>query len=291
MKILLIGKTGQLGWELQRSCLTLGEVIPVDYPELDLSKLVSLRDLIQITKPDLIINAAAYTNVDKAETEPEIARCVNALAPEVMAEEMKKLGGSFIHYSTDFVFDGTKGNPYIESDIPNPINKYGATKLEGEQLVQGVGGSFLIFRTSWVYSTRQGGFVTKVLQWARQQETLKVVDDQIGSPTWARMLAEATTQIIAQCRGDLMKYIGENSGLYHLAGEGSVSRYEWAKTILDFDPNKEEQMMKEIVPAKSSDFRTPAIRPANTGLDTAQFTAMFGLTLKPWKFVLKMAMQ
>lgn len=291
MKILLIGKTGQLGWELQRACLTIGEVIAVDFPEIDLSKIDPARVLIQTIKPNLLINAAAYTNVDKAESESDIARCVNALAPEVMAKEMKKLGGSFIHYSTDFVFDGTKGTPYVESDGPNPVNKYGATKLEGEQLVQGVGGSFLIFRTSWVYSTRQGGFVTKVMQWARQQESLKVVDDQIGSPTWARMLAEAATQIIAQGRQDPNDYILEKAGLYHLAGDGSASRYEWAKTILDLDPKKEEQKVKEIMPAKSSDFPTPAIRPANTGLDNTKIKSVFGLTLQPWKFVLQLALQ
>lgn len=291
MKILIIGKTGQLGWELQRACLPLGEVISVDFPEIDLSKVDMVRDLIQSTKPNLIINAAAYTNVDKAESESEIARCVNALAPEVMAEEMKKLGGSFIHYSTDFVFDGAKGTPYIESDSPNPVNKYGATKLEGEQLVQGVGGSFLIFRTSWVYSTRQGGFVTKVMQWARQQETLKVVDDQIGSPTWARMLAEATTQIIAQGRCDVRGYIHEKAGLFHLAGDGSASRYDWAKTILDLDPKKEEQLVKVMIPAKSLEFPTPAMRPAHTGLDTTKIKSVFGLTLQPWKSVLQLALQ
>jgi dTDP-4-dehydrorhamnose reductase len=266
-KILLIGKNGQVGWELQRTCCTLGEVVALDYPEIDLANVSGIRSLIADVKPSILINAAAYTNVDKAESEPEVARAVNAIAPGVMAEEAKKLGAVFIHYSTDFVFDGAKGSPYVETDTPNPLNVYGASKLEGEQLVQAAGGAYLIFRTSWVYSMRQGGFVTKVLQWARQQEILRIVDDQIGSPTWARMLAEATSQVIAQGRGDPFGYIGEKAGLYHLAGGGSCSRYEWARAILELDPKKEEQIVKHLLPAKSSEFPTPAKRPMNTGLD------------------------
>ena len=288
MKILLIGKNGQLGWELQRTCMTLGEVTAVDYPEVDLTHLDELRGLIQTEKPNLILNAAAYTNVDKAESEPELARKVNALAPAAMAEEMKKLKGALIHYSTDYVFDGTKGSPYVETDTPNPINVYGATKLEGEQLVQAVGANSIIFRTSWVYSMRQGGFVTKVLQWAREQETLRVVDDQIGSPTWARMLAEATAQVIAQGRIDPMDYIHQKSGLYHLAGGGSCSRYEWAKAILELDPMNEKQVVKELLPAQSSEFQTPAERPANTGLESFRSAFVYHLTIQHWKETLQL---
>ncbi|MCX6055312.1 MAG: dTDP-4-dehydrorhamnose reductase [Chloroflexi bacterium] len=290
MKILLFGKNGQLGWELQRSCMTLGEVTAVDYPEVDLSHLDELRVLIRAEKPNLILNAAAYTNVDKAESEPELARKVNALAPAVMAEEVKKLNGAFIHYSTDYVFDGTKGSPYDETDHPNPINVYGATKLEGEQLVQGVGGSSLVFRTSWVYSLRQGGFVNKVLQWAREQEALRIVDDQIGSPTWARMLAEATAQVIIQGHNEPTGYIRERSGLYHLAGVGSCSRFEWARAILEFDPNKEEQVVKEMLRAKSNEFLTPARRPLFTGLTCAHFMESFSLHLPHWTRNIEIAM-
>jgi len=288
MKILLIGKNGQLGWELQRTCLTLGEVISVDYPEIDLSHLSDLREFIQTIKPNLIINAAAYTNVDKAESEPELARTVNALAPKVMAEEMKKLDGAFIHYSTDYVFDGKKGSAYIEIDAPNPLNVYGESKLEGEQMVREVGGASLILRTSWVYSLRQGGFVTKVLQWARQQETLRIVDDQIGSPTWSRMLAEATSQVIAQGRREPVDYIKEKAGLYHLAGGGSCSRYEWAKAILELDPKKEEQMVKKLIPSKSNEFPVPADRPVYTGLDCTKFIRNFAFNLPDWAKSLEM---
>lgn len=273
MKLLIIGKVGQLGWELQRTCLTLGEIISVDFPDIDLSNSEQVSELIRMVKPNILINSAAYTNVDKAESEPELARKVNALAPEIMASEMKKLKGALIHYSTDYVFDGTKGAPYVETDLPNPINVYGSSKLEGEQLIQEVGGAAIVFRTSWVYSIRQGGFVTKVLQWAREQEVMKIVDDQISSPTWARMLAEATAQIITQGRNDPYGYFSDKAGLYHLSGNGSCSRYEWVKTILELDPKKKEQVVKELLSAKTSDFPTPAIRPLFTSLDCSKIVA------------------
>jgi dTDP-4-dehydrorhamnose reductase len=289
-RILLIGKNGQLGWELQRTLATLGEVISYDFPEIDLGKPESLRDLIRNISPGIIINAAAYTNVDKAESEPEIAREINAIAPGVMAEEAKRLNAAFIHYSTDYVFDGQKGSPYVETDIPNPLNVYGKTKLEGEQIVQDIGGAYLIFRTSWVYSMRQGGFVTKVLQWARQQETLRIVDDQFGSPTWARMLAEASSQVIAQGCGEPVEYIKNKKGLYHLAGGGSCSRFEWGKEMIEFDPKKEEQLAQIIVPAKSIEFTTPVTRPENTGLECAKFSDSFSIRLPDWKESLRIMM-
>jgi len=289
MRILLIGKNGQLGWELNRTLLTLGELTAVDYPQLDLANLESMRSLIREFKPGIIVNAAAYTNVDTAESEPELARKINALAPGVMVEEARKLNAALIHYSTDYVFDGTKSGPYVETDTPNPINVYGATKLAGERAVQQIGGSYLIFRTSWVYSLRQGGFVTKVLQWAREQETLRIVDDQIGSPTWARMLAEATSHVIAQGRDEAVEYIKEKAGLYHLAGGGSCSRYEWAKTILELDPKKEEQVVKELLPVKSSEFPSPAVRPANTGLDCGIAKEQFHFYIAKWDITYRYA--
>ena len=291
VKILLIGKHGQLGWELQRTCLTLGELTAVDFPEIDLSKPNDLRDLIKTLKPNIVLNAAAYTNVDKAESEPGLARKINALAPAVIAEEIKKLNGAFIHYSTDYVFDGKKGSSYVETDIPNPLNVYGSTKLEGEQLVQGVDGASLIFRTSWVYSLRQGGFVTKVLQWARQQEILRIVEDQVGSPTWARILAESTAQVIAQGRNEIADYIEEKAGLYHLGGAGSANRNEWAKAILELDLKRDEQIVKQLLPAKSDDFPTPAVRPANTGLNCSALEKKFKLRLPSWQQALQSMLQ
>jgi dTDP-4-dehydrorhamnose reductase len=283
MKFLLIGRNGQLGWELERACLTLGEVVALDYPEVDLARVNELRELVRTVKPDILLNPAAYTNVDKADSESELARKVNAIAPGVMAEEIKKLGGALIHYSTDYVFDGNKGNSYTESDTPNPINIYGKSKLEGEQVVQEAGGIALTFRTSWVYSLRSGGFVTKVLDWARQQEVMRVVDDQTGSPTWARMLAEATAFVIARGGNDPLGYLQQHGGLYHLAGAGAASRYEWAREVIERDPNREEQIVKQLLPAKSADFPTPARRPVYSALDCAKFERTYGLTLPDWK--------
>jgi dTDP-4-dehydrorhamnose reductase len=287
-KILQIGTKGQLGWELLRTCAPLGEVVALDYPEVDLSDSVGLRALVRNVKPDIIINAAAYTNVDKAESEPELARAINATGPHVLAEEAKKIHAVLVHYSTDYVFDGTKGSPYVETDQPNPLNVYGQTKLEGEQAISASGCVKLILRTSWVYSMRQGGFVTKVLQWAREQEVLRVVDDQISSPTSARMLAEITALVLAQGRDDVFGYLREKGGLYHCAGGGSCSRYEWAKAILELDPRKEEQVVKELLPAKSSEFSVPADRPMISVLNNAKLEKTFGLRLPPWEVGLRL---
>ena len=289
-KILQIGTNGQVGWELLRTCSPLGELIGLDYPAVDLSDRAGLRELVRNTKPDIIINAAAYTNVDKAEIEPELARAINAIGPGVLAEEAKKINAVIVHYSTDYVFDGTKGSPYLETDVTNPLNVYGKTKLEGEQAVQTVGGAYLVLRTSWVYSMRQGGFVSKVLQWSRQQEVLRVVDDQISSPTWARMLAAATALALAQGRDDPAGYISEKAGLYHIAGSGACSRYEWAKAILELDPKKSEHKVQQLLPAKSSQFPTPAERPLVSVLDCGKFAQVFGLRLPAWRESLQLAM-
>ena len=196
MKILLFGKNGQLGWELHRCLAPLGMVFAVDYPEVNLANGHQVRSLLKGNRPDVIVNAAAYTAVDDAENDQDKAMAVNAVAPGILAEEARLLNVVLIHYSTDYVFDGMKGAAYVETDRPNPLNVYGQSKLEGEKNVQQVGGSFLILRTSWVYSLRQGGFVQKVLKWSRENETLRIVADQVGSPTWARMLAEVTAQLL-----------------------------------------------------------------------------------------------
>ena len=276
-KFLLFGKNGQLGWELQRTLISMGEVSAFDYPEIDFGNPDSIRATIRDLKPQVIINAAAYTNVDKQESEPELAMKINARAPEIMAEEAKQLNAALIHYSTDYVFDGKKETPYIETDQTNPLSVYGRTKLEGEKAVESVGGAYMIFRTSWVFSQRGNGFVTKVLQWARQQETLRIVDDQTGNPTWARALAEATTQIVAQGKNNPEKYIHEFSGLYHLSGKDACSRFYWAKIILDHDPKKAEQIVRQIVPAKTSDFPSPVTRPMNAQMNSDQAEKLFGV--------------
>lgn len=290
-KILLFGKIGQVGWELQRALAPLGEVIALDYPEIDFADPNSLRRVVQEARPQVIVNAAAYTAVDKAESEPELAWAINASAPGLLAEEAHRLGAAMIHYSTEYVFDGALGRPYLETDLPNPLNEYGRSKLGGEQSVQGAGGSYLILRTSWVYSNRQGGFVNKVLGWARQQRTLRIVSDQVGSPTWCRMLAEITAQLLAMGGKDVAGWLVERRGLYHLAGSGNATRLEWAQAILDCDPRKEEQVTEEILPARTSEFPTPAQRPLHAPLNCDLFTETFGLRLPEWKTALRMALQ
>ena len=290
MKILLIGKNGQVGWELNRTLLPLGQVLPVDYPEIDLSQEQSTRDWVRQVNPQVIINAAAYTAVDRAESEPDLAMAINGTAPGILAEEALKIGAVLIHYSTDYVFDGTKGDAYIETDLPNPINTYGWSKLAGDQNIQQVGGVYLIFRTAWVYSMRQGGFVQKVLGWGRANETLRIVSDQVGSPTWARMLAEVTAQVLAMGIEDIFGWAAERKGLYHLGGKGETSRYEWAEAILKFDPNPEEQIVKEVLPALTSEFPTPAKRPLYSPVDCKLFEDTFRLCLPEWKEALRLGM-
>ena len=287
-KILQFGTKGQVGWELLRTCAPLGEIVALDYPDVDLSDSGGLRELVRNVKPDIIVNAAAYTNVDKAENEPELARAINATGPAVLAEEAKKINAVLVHYSTDYVFDGAKGSPYVETDATNPLNMYGQTKLEGEQAIAASGCANLVLRTSWVYSMRQGGFVTKVLQWARTQEVMRVVDDQISSPTSARMLAEVTALILGQGREDVFGYLSENGGLYHCAGGGSCSRYEWAKAILEYDPRKEEQVVKELLPAKSTDFAVPANRPMVSVLECDNLFGTFRLRQPTWEECLRL---
>lgn len=287
MKILLLGANGQLGWELQRTLAPLGSVSALDYQELDLQDFDGLRQKLRELWPELIVNASAYTNVDKAESEPEKAHAINAIVPGILAEEAARLKAALIHYSTDYVFDGRKAQPYTETDSTNPLNVYGRSKLAGEQAIQAVGGAYLILRTAWVYSLRGNSFVNKVMQWSRQNETLRIVDDQVSNPTWARMLAEITAQVLA--RGG--NVIREQKGLYHLAGGGHASRFEWAQEILKMDPNSSEQRAKQLLPAASRDFPTPAERPLFSALDCSRFEDTFRLCLPDWKDALRLGIQ
>lgn len=291
MRILLLGYIGQLGWELRRTLAPLGELRCLDYPEIDLKQAEGLREAVRGYRPDLVINATAYTAVDRAEAEPEIAMQINARAPGRLAEEAAALGIGLVHYSTDYVFDGAKGEDYRETDPPNPLGVYGRSKLEGERLIQQVGGSYLILRTSWVYSLRRDSFVTKVLGWSRQQPTLRVVSDQVANPTWARMLAEITAQLLAKGAEDLPGWLAERRGLYHLAGSGRASRLGWAQSILKLDPRREEQLVKELQPALTSEFPAPAQRPLFSALNCDLFAHTFGLRLPAWEDALRLAME
>ncbi len=290
MRILLLGNTGQLGWELQRTLATLGPVRGLDYPEIDLTDEGSVPALLRNLRPEVVVNAAAYTAVDRAESERETAFALNASAPRLLAEEAARVGALLIHYSTDYVFDGMKGAPYTEEDSPAPLNVYGESKLAGEKAVLEAGGAALVFRTAWVYSLRRPSFVTKVLNWAQKNPRLRIVDDQVSNPTWARALAEASAQVLAQAlaAGDAYAWVRERAGLYHLAGSGYASRLAWAREIISLGGLENPPLVEA---AKSVEFPTPAQRPLFSALDCSKFETTFGLRLPPWREVLRLAME
>lgn len=290
MNIVLFGKNGQLGSEFQRSLPKLGQLTCMDYEDLDLCDIHALRRTLNELKPDLIVNASAYTAVDRAETEHETAMKINAEAPGVMAEWARNSSAALVHYSTDYVFDGRKGSPYVETDPVNPLNMYGRSKLAGEENIQQAGDAYLILRTSWVYSVGGSGFVNKVLEWARKNQALKIVSDQISSPTWARDLAEATVSVLSTHRYGLQDVMKERRGIYHLAGDGYASRYEWARRILVNDPKRTEQLVQTIEPVASDAFPTPAVRPSFSALDCSKFRDFFGFSLPNWADSLRKAM-
>jgi dTDP-4-dehydrorhamnose reductase len=288
MKILLLGSTGQLGWELHRTLPTLGQLIALDYPQIDMANPDQIREIVSQIKPHLIINATAYTNVDQAEENPKLAMAINGVGPGILAEEAYLHNAALIHYSTDYVFNGTSRTAYSEEDNPNPINVYGRTKLEGEKAVQSAGGAYQIYRTSWVYSSRRPCFLTSVIHWASKNETLHIVDDQISSPTWARTLAEATAQIISQGQTSIVDFIKENQGIYHLSGGGYCSRFDWTKEIINLAANKYNLLTKEIKPVSSDFFKTKAKRPNRSVLSCKKINRIFGINTPDWRDTLKL---
>lgn len=290
MKTILFGRNGQLGSELQRVLAPLGDVAAVDYQEIDLQNDSAVEEFIRSQSPSVIVNASAYTAVDRAEQEQELAFQVNGRAPELMAKLALELKAAFIHVSTDYVFDGTLGRPYMETDRPNPLNIYGKSKLAGEQSVQRVGGAYLIFRTSWVYSMTGNSFVNKILEWARKNPNLRVVDDQVGNPTWARSLAEMMGQLLEKADGSPFDYFEKYAGVYHLAGRGYVSRFDMAKEIIRLASIREPGLISSLQPARTSEFPAPAERPLFSALDCAHFESTFGLRLPEWQSALEHAM-
>ncbi len=235
-----------------------GRVFAFDYPDINFLQPNTILNLVDDIKPDLIYNAVAYTAVDKAEAEPEIANKINAETPGFLAEKCKKLNIPLIHFSTDYVFNGSKGKDYTEEDIPQPLNVYGKTKLDGENQIIQSGCDYLIFRTSWVYSNRAGGFLKKVMEWAQNNEELRIVDDQIGNPTWARTLAILSTMIIPNSTNEIKSFFQLHKGLYHLAGGGNASRFDWTKAILNNLSDNFPSKVKRIISAKTSDFPAAA---------------------------------
>ena len=296
MKILLFGKGGQVGWELQRSLSALGELIALDHDSTnycgDFSNLAGLAETVRALRPDIIVNAAAHTAVDKAESEPELVGTLNALAPEVLALEAAKLGAWLVHYSTDYVFDGSGDTPWVETDAPGPLSVYGTTKLVGEVLIAQANPRHLIFRTSWVYAARGGNFAKTMLRLAQERERLTVINDQFGAPTGADLLADVTAHAIrrvTQRQGGATPGSASSdnlAGLYHLVASGTTTWFDYAQHVL-----AQAQLVQpaikikatQVDPVPTSVFPTPARRPYNSRLNTTKLRSTFGLALPPWQ--------
>jgi dTDP-4-dehydrorhamnose reductase len=285
MLILLFGKNGQVGWELQQTLAPLGQVVALGRGELDLQDFDGLRQGVRRNKPVLIVNAAAYTDVNRAESEPEQAMNVNGIAPGILAEEAKRLGAIFVHYSTDYVFDGQTNSPYTEQDKPAPLNTYGRTKLAGEQAVQAADGAYLILRTSWVYGLRGRNFLCTILSRAREKDKLQVVNDQTGSPTWCRSVADATASILFKLLQTDDRYEKARSlaGVYHYAASGYTTWFGFAKAILETDPQKNPSISPMLLPISSDTYPSPARRPRYSVLSTDKIKDRFGILPSHWR--------
>jgi dTDP-4-dehydrorhamnose reductase len=270
---LVTGRNGQLGAELAASLAALGEITVTDRAQLDLSNELATRRVLRELKPELIVNAAAYTAVDRAESEPELAMQVNARAPGVLGEEAKRLGALLVHYSTDYVFDGTKSAPYVEDDVPHPLNVYGRSKLEGERAVAASGARHLILRTSWVYGPRGRNFLFAILARARQGAPLRVVADQLGAPTSSTAIARGTAQLLER-----MRTLSGAEGLYHMTAQGETSWHGFAQAIV-----AGAGLAVEVAPISTADYPTAARRPMNSRLDNGKLERTFGLRLPDWR--------
>lgn len=294
MRILVTGVQGQVGYELRRTLATLGEVIACERCKLDLSQPTQIQDKIRTVKPHLVVNAAAYTAVDKAETEPDLAEAINATAPAVLAEECRNLNAALIHYSTDYIFDGTATRPYREDDAPNPQSVYGASKLRGEQAVRASGVNHLILRTSWVYGTRGKNFLLTIQRLAREREELSIVNDQVGAPTWSRNIAEATAQIVAWCHGSgqsLNEVLQTVGGTYHLTSQGQTTWYDFANTLLEMSEGREQRKLQRVRAITTAEYGLPAARPLYSVMDGSKLQAVFGLQLPAWEQALALALE
>ena len=287
--ILLLGAAGQIGWELARTLAPLGPVVALSRAEIDLASAEAIRDRVRTTAPGLIVNAAAYTAVDRAEREPDLATAVNGTAPGVLAEEAKRLRVPLVHYSTDYVFDGRPpagadgaARPYVESDPAAPINVYGLSKLAGEQAIRAVAPIHLILRTSWIYAARGRNFLDTMRRLAAERDEVRVVADQTGGPTWARMVAEATAQILAATWGAAgPDGLADRGGTYHLSASGATSWHGFAAAIFAAMAASGARVPR-LTAITTADYPTPAARPAYSVLDGSALACAFGLALPPW---------
>lgn len=284
MNILLTGASGQVGYELERSLQGLGRVVAPDRGQLDLADLDQVRDVIRRLRPGLIVNPAAYTAVDQAESEPALAYRINAEAPGVMAQEAKKLGAAMVHYSTDYVFAGDASAPRVEGDATGPLNVYGASKLAGEQAVAAAGIPHLIFRTSWVYSLRGRNFLLTMLKLARERGELRIVDDQHGAPTWSRTVADATALVLAQARQGGPGWWARHGGIYHLSSQGQTTWFGFTQAIL-----QAASIDCRLVPIASADYPTPARRPAYSLLSSQRLQQL--CALPDWQDALRLCLK
>ncbi len=286
MKILLLGPNGQVGWELQRSLSPLGRLKACDRNTVDLENLDALRAVVRDYRPAAIVNAAAYTAVDKAESQPDKAECINVKAVELLANEAKHLDAWLLHYSTDYIFDGTKSGAYVEADKPNPLSVYGRTKLQGEEAIGQSGCRHLVFRTSWVYAVHGSNFVKTIIRLAGERDTLDVVADQVGAPTSAEFIADTTALCLYRMARD--KTFGERAGgIYHLTPTGKTSWHGFASYILDEIRRLGVELRlrpENIRPVTTAEYPTAAKRPANSCLDTRKVIGAFGLHLPSWQF-------
>ncbi len=278
-KILLFGKVGQVGWELRRTLASMGRVVCVDYPDVDFTTPDSIRRHIADAAPDIIVNADAYTAVDKAESELALATKINAAAPGIMADEAKKRRALLVHYSTDYVFDGSKTTPYVETDAPNPLGAYARTKLAADEAIQASDCNHLIFRLCWVYGARGANFMLTMQRLAREREKLRVVADQVGCPTWSRMIAETTAHALRQVRHPADAH--DLSGVYHLCASGQTSWHGFAQAIVDLLP-VETRKCRDVEAITSAEYPTPTKRPAYSVMSCAKLEKTFGLRLPDW---------
>jgi dTDP-4-dehydrorhamnose reductase len=301
-KILLTGKSGQIGRELNELLPHLGDLVALDRTQLDLNKPDEIRQTIRSIRPGLIVNAAAYTAVDQAETDETAAQAANADAPGLMAEEARRIGAAMVHYSTDYVFDGSKTTPYVETDPTNPINVYGRTKLAGEGAIRENGVPYVIFRTAWVYAHEGKNFLLTVLRLATQREELRIVRDQIGAPTWSREIALTTYRALSTIYGPRQGSVSfsEISGIYHMTAAGETSWYEFAATIVEecqhlknssqwvaAATSRRPLVVRRIIPITTSEYPTPARRPLYSVLSNARLAVVFGTQLPDWKTQLR----